>query len=128
MEKLFYLMFTMSLVLCCGDSTSDESEVAKITIDNIEVYKSDLGEMTWTEAKMACSKLGSGWRLPTLDELKSLCENQEKIGGFTDRNYWSSSIANYEGGEYPYGLYFDACKEYYSPNPLARLRPVRTKE
>ena len=125
---LLYLLLFLPLCFGCGDSTSDESEVAKITIDNIEVYKSDLGEMTWTEAKTACSKLGSGWRLPTLDELKSLCENQEKIGGFTDRNYWSSSIANYEGVEYPYGLYFDDCKEYYSPDPLARLRPVRTKE
>ena len=128
MKNLFYLLFVLPLLFSCGDATSDKPEVAYITLDNIEVYESDLAEMTWTEAKKACADLGDGWRLPTLDELKSLCENQEKIGGFTDRNYWSSSIANYEGSEYPYGLYFNDCEEYFSPNPRARVRPVRTKE
>jgi hypothetical protein len=28
--------------------------------------------MTWEDAKRACSELGSGWRLPNIDELKAM--------------------------------------------------------
>ena len=47
--------------------------------------------MNWHEAKIACKKLGTGWRLPTKDELNMLYENMEEIGGFASNNYWSST-------------------------------------
>ena len=51
----------------------------------------DLGRMNWHEAKIACKKLGPGWRLPTKDELNMLYENKEEIGGFVNNYYWSST-------------------------------------
>ena len=51
----------------------------------------DLGRMNWHEAKIACKKLGPGWRLPTKDELNMLYENKEEIGGFANNYYWSST-------------------------------------
>ncbi|MBC8475695.1 MAG: DUF1566 domain-containing protein [Bacteroidetes bacterium] len=35
--------------------------------------------------------MGDGWRLPTKEELNLLYENKEKIGGFANNNYWSST-------------------------------------
>ncbi len=70
------------------------SQSVKMNISyNIEVMKTDLGEMTWDEAKTACEKLelGGGWRLPTMEELKIIYKKRNKIGGFTNGWYWSST-------------------------------------
>ena len=60
----------------------------------------DLGRMNWHEAKIACKKLGPGWRLPTKDELNMLYKNKEEIGGFANNYYWSSTVFdNYDAWE-----------------------------
>ena len=64
----------------------------------------NLGHMNWHEAKIACKKLGTGWRLPTKDELDMLYENREEIGGFANLYYWSST--EYDNGT-AWGQYFD---------------------
>ena len=51
--------------------------------------------MSWYEAKIACKKLGIGWRLPTKDELNILYENKEEIGDFANYYYWSSTEYGY---------------------------------
>ena len=60
------------------------------SINGLEV-SDNLGRMNWHEAKIACKKLGTGWRLPTKDELNMLYENKEEIGGFASNYYWSST-------------------------------------
>ena len=64
-----------------------------IKIGDIEVAQHDFpNEMTWDEAKKECESLGSGWRLPNEDELNTLYQNKDKIGGFFTFNfYWSST-------------------------------------
>ena len=47
--------------------------------------------MNWNDAKVACNRLGSGWRLPTKEELNTLYLNKDKIGGFAGSYYWSST-------------------------------------
>ena len=92
------------MLASCGadateSATSNQSDVAAkgesttstIKIANIEVMTEDLGKMKWDEAKIACAKLGDGWRLPTKDELNILYENKDKIGGFAEYAYWSST-------------------------------------
>tara|TARA_R110001592_G_scaffold80028_5_gene238790 strand:+ start:103 stop:426 length:324 start_codon:yes stop_codon:yes gene_type:complete len=59
-------------------------------INGLEV-SDNLGMMNWHEAKIACKKLGTGWRLPTKDELNMLYENMEEIGDFALNYYWSST-------------------------------------
>jgi hypothetical protein len=69
-----------------------------IAIGNLIVSKIDCPElMFWYEAKEACSKLGEGWRLPTIDELRILYENKNIIGSFSEKGYWSSSKGSYDG-------------------------------
>ena len=63
-----------------------------IKIGNIEVAQYDFpNQMNWVDAKKACESLGDGWRLPTKDELNTLYQNKDKIGGFTNNYYWSST-------------------------------------
>lgn len=62
-----------------------------VKVGVIEVMKTDLGEMTWDEAKKACEKLGDGWRLPTIDELQFMYDKYDEISGFGPASYWSSS-------------------------------------
>ena len=63
------------------------------SINGLEV-SDNLGTMSWDEAKIACKKLGPGWRLPTKDELNMLYKNKEEIGGFAYNSYWSSTELN----------------------------------
>jgi len=60
------------------------------SINGLEV-SDNLGMMNWHEAKIACKKLGPGWRLPTKDELNMFYENKQEIGGFAINYYWSST-------------------------------------
>tara|TARA_R110000868_G_scaffold224237_2_gene476169 strand:+ start:7670 stop:7996 length:327 start_codon:yes stop_codon:yes gene_type:complete len=60
------------------------------SINGLEV-SDNLGLMNWKEAVEACKKLGTGWRLPTKDELYILYKNREEIGGFANSYYWSST-------------------------------------
>lgn len=54
-----------------------------IRINKFEIAQFDFpSRMTWEEAREACVTLGEGWRLPTLDELKIIFKNRDKIGGF----------------------------------------------
>ena len=55
------------------------------------VHPTELGKMTWEEAKKACASLGKGWRLPTKVELLLIYENKEVGGGFAVLYYWSST-------------------------------------
>ena len=50
-------------------------------------------EMTLEEAQKACNELGNGWRLPEIEELKSMHKflYQEGKGNFQDTWYWESS-------------------------------------
>ena len=79
-------------------------ERSSIKIGDLKVMTDDLGEMNWEEAVKACKNLGYGWRLPTKEELNILYENKDKIGGFANNFYWSST-------EYDlyiaWGQYFD---------------------
>ena len=96
MKKLLFRtplsVFLLLARKCSSTVNVTGREVSTIKIGNLEVMTEDLGKMTWDEAKKACKNLGDGWRLPTKDELNVLYENKEKIGGFADHYYWSSTV------------------------------------
>ena len=77
---------------------SDSNEPAKIIgtpikIGTLEVAQNDFPDsMMWSDAIKACADLGSGWRLPTKDELNLMYLNKDRIGGFANNNYWSSKV------------------------------------
>ena len=76
-------------------TTTENDNSSTVIVGNLEVMKEDLDRMDWDEAIEACAALGDGWRLPTKDEWNFLYENRDRIGGFGNKDYWSST----EGGD-----------------------------
>ena len=115
MSNIYYIYMTrynkMALINCpeCNKQISDKAEICvgcgapievnlkfiigiPIIFGNLEVAQYDYPSvMTWRDAKIACAKLGNGWRLPNKDELNILYKNKDKIRGFADNAYWSST-------------------------------------
>ena len=61
-------------------------------LGSIEIAEYDFpNAMDWDEAKVACTKLGNGWRLPTKVELNSMYLNKKLLGGFSRSPYCGSS-------------------------------------
>lgn len=68
--------------------------VDSITGANLQVASQDFNNaMNWGEAMKECKGLGSDWRLPTKEELKSIYEQLHKkgIGSFKSEFYWTCS-------------------------------------
>jgi len=106
-------------------------QTVKLKKINLEVMKTDLGEMTWDDANKACEKLGEGWRLPTIEELTLIFYNRDKIGGFFERAYyWSSTDASYGEEEtffvFGYGEGNGVSNYYGDKNDKNYVRAVRT--
>lgn len=75
-------------------------------ICGLEIQKEDAGEFFLSKKEQKrISK--EGWRLPTISELKCMCANKEKIGGFNFGEYWSSENKNGHG----IGVRFSSCTE-----------------
>lgn len=75
-------------------------------ICGLEIQKQDAGEFFLSKKdQKRVSK--EGWRLPTLSELKCMCANKDKIGGFNYGEYWSSENKNGHG----IGVRFSSCTE-----------------
>ena len=85
---------TILIILLFLSSFTSASQIIGTTykLNNIEIAQFDLpDEVTWYNAKRECKELGKGWRLPTKDELNLLYKNKDKICGFEDMAYRSST-------------------------------------
>lgn len=98
MKNLLGLL--LLILTSCGTPPKSNTDYIHIIgepvkIENLEIAEYDFpDQMGWDEATAACSKLGTGWRLPTKDELNILYQNKRKIGNFNIRElygYWSST-------------------------------------
>jgi hypothetical protein len=94
-----------------------------------QVADADYSELLdWDDAKYVTSQFGSGWRLPTIDELTGMYEflHGTRKGNFKDFWYWSSSeddADNALGFSFANG---QATSYYYSfKNYTFQVRAVR---
>ncbi len=76
----------------------------------------------WTEAMIAAKANGSGWHLPTKDELNLLYQQQTVVGGFTNVYYWSSTED--DSGVWSQG-FGTGNQDEESKNSSFRVRAVR---
>ena len=91
MKKLLLLPLLLIASFCFAQ---DAKEIIgkTIKIGNLLVAQNDFpNAMNWDDAKKVCTEIGEGWRLPTEDELMILLKNKDKIGGFANAAYWSST-------------------------------------
>jgi|Laugresbdmm110sn_1035088.scaffolds.fasta_scaffold130253_1 hypothetical protein len=92
MKKLLIIPFLFVCYLGMGQSSTPDPIIGKpIKFGNLFIAQNDFPkQMNWTDAKKLCAALGKGWRLPTQDELSMIYQNKEKIGSFSDGEFWSS--------------------------------------
>jgi len=45
--------------------------------------------LTWYQAVTHCRNMGENWRLPLIEELNTMYDYMDEIGGFKDERYWS---------------------------------------
>ena len=64
--------------------------VSTFIVGEIEVAPFDLPcGGTYENAMQAIDSIGEGWRLPSVEEMKLIFENKDKIGGFAANYYWT---------------------------------------
>ena len=94
MKKLLILPLLMIASFCFAQD-AEEIIGKPIKIGNILVAENDISEdLNLEDAKKACQALGKGWRLPTYAEMNIIFKNRDKIGGFEENVYWTSSVLN----------------------------------
>lgn len=69
-------------------------DVFELPAAHLMVQLEDLGCVNWNSAYSMCNSSTvagyNDWRLPTKDELMTLYNNRDEIGGFTTNDYWTS--------------------------------------
>ena len=89
-----------------------------------ECTSREIGQVAWSEAANLAKGYGSGWRLPTKDELNAMYNNLRKSnkGGFKNESYWAAN------GNSAYAQNFGAGNDNTAPNVTEKkwVRAVRT--
>jgi len=97
-----------------------------IKIGGLEIAENDFPKpMDWDEATAECAKLGDGWRLPTIEELKTILNsNKTEIPNLNNKyNYWSSTE---HAGSIAWFFNFAADQAYNYGKPINYARAVRS--
>ena len=95
MKKGSYASLLVLIILFSFSETNAQSNIIgnPIKIGNLEVSQHNYSSNGWDDAKKMISDLGSGWRLPTVEELTTLFQNKDKIDNIsTLTSYWTSKV------------------------------------
>ena len=133
MKKL--LLFPFMFITCfCFAQLANDIIGKPIKIGNLLVAQYDFPEeMGSIEAEKVCKKLGNGWRLPSLNELKSIYKSsvRQNLARFDmKRIYWSGTL--YAGKIPPPSISLDFSSgeedwsDVYDPDNFPKTRAVRS--
>ena len=83
--------------------------------------------LNWNDAKKMCKEYRCGvysdWHLPSKDELNKLFLKKNKIGGFSNNYYWSSTEGN--NGLAWYQYFYNGYQYYSNKYTTYYVRAVR---
>lgn len=142
MKKLFVI--ALFFAACGSKNTKSTTETNKITttdtpkttavkppenpiigtpkkLGTIEIAATDFPNMMiWDEAVRECASLGTGWRLPTKEELANIYQHKDSIGGFDTGLYWNSEEID---------QFMAGCQNFYSgkESSFSRIYSCRTR-
>ena len=135
MKRVLLILFLFAFYIGISQNTNPASIIGNpIKIGNLLVAQNDFPkEMGSNEADKVCKKLGNGWRLPSIDELKLIYKLTQKnnAGNFSmHRYYWSGTI--YYGKIPPPYISLDFStgeedwSDLYDPNNFPKTRAVKS--
>ena len=135
MKRVLFIPFLLAFYFGIAQNTNPASIIGNpIKIGNLLVAQNDFPkEMGSNEADKVCKKLGNGWRLPSIDELKLIYKLAQKnnAGNFSmNRYYWSGTI--YIGKIPPPYISLDFStgeedwSDLYDPNNFPKTRAVKS--
>ena len=82
--------------------------IGAIVIGDFEVYEKDLSlAVSYGNAVKEVKKLGKGWSIPDMDQLKLMYANRKKLGAYAKDCYWSCA---------PSGIGFGGGAKYWVVN------------
>jgi hypothetical protein len=99
-------LLDMINALSQGPLFTEEDAAKDKSVCGLEIQEKDAGEYALSR-KDQKKVTPDGWRLPTVAELKCMCEEKETIGGFNYGEYWSSETRDGHG----VGIRFTSCQE-----------------
>ena len=114
--------------------TKQKNLIITIPAISFEVYPHDLPEtMTYNDAVKAVEKLGDGWMIPTIEELRLIYKNKDETfctkpsSGSGFPNWYWSSTPNRDYPTYVDIVRFSDGNEFWNLKDDGRLscRPVR---
>lgn len=82
------------------NNLKNKTITSEITGVTVELFKEDFSEkMNFEEAVEACTRLGKGWRLPTMHELDLIYKelHAKDIENLKNPSYWSGTHHRYNG-------------------------------
>jgi hypothetical protein len=91
-----FLLILLSIKLKAQTNSGEQTVVSSVKIGNLEISTQKIKSVhSWEEAKLICERLGSNWRLPTIEELVFIDKYKESIMPFNRfADYWSSTEYN----------------------------------
>jgi hypothetical protein len=140
MKKLLIIPMFFVYYMGMGQTaiTIDSASIIgeSITIDDIIIAQNDFpNNMNYKNAISTCYRLGNGWRVPNISDLKILYKYKKQIGGFAQGYYWSSGYyQDFKLGIYndKYVINFEDDSEtagkvdHYDEGAILHVRPVKS--
>lgn len=101
-----------------------------ITGDEVQVAQNDFPEkMTWGEALRSCNALGSGWRLPTIEELEAMYKqlHDKGQGNFKSGPFWNRETSYWSECAVSFGFNNGKTFSHHDKNHSFYVRAVRVQ-